>query len=670
MVRPDGLVKVLDFGLAQPVEAAAGGAFGTPRYMAPEQARGEPAVSASDVFSLAKTLRECLGGVNPPRAMDALLDRAMSDDASRRPSAKEFAAALRTFAEPSTPTWRRWLEPLAAVAAVLAAIGAAVFWPVREASPGQPVVVPVTSRPGDKLYPAFSPDGERFVYAWRNDAANLAPLHLYAQSVKGGEPVQLTFGEVDDHMPSWSRDGAQIAFQRTEPGGFAVYVIPAGGGVPRRICRSGFGLDWLTDGKHLIVSTPWGKGIPSAIALVSLETGEVRELPTAFKHSSSFVSVSPDGSKIAAVRHITQAGRDVFVMNADGSGERRLTSDMRAVWGVAWAADARDIVFSSNRTGPLDLWRVPSSGGEPRRVFSGQWVQYPAISRAAGRLLFTEQFAESNLYRFDGPRFDRDTPIVPGNREDHSADISPDGSRIVFVSRRTGSYELWICDANGGNQRQLTFIGAAVTGSPRWSPDGRWIAFDSRRAGGSEIYLISPDGGEPRRLLREWTESVVPAWSRDSKWIYFSSDVEGDRTLFRVRVDDPEKRERVADGPVISGNETADSRYFYYSRNNVIFRKTTGPDIAAAREEEVMTVQMDRCWAISGDSLYYCAAEKGHWEIRRRAMGSRIVEKISEMKERPQGMVPALTVSPNGQWFVYARLDSTMSDILSIEDFR
>ena len=171
-------------------------------------------------------------------------------------------------------------------------------------------------------------------------------------------------------------------------------------------------------------------------------------------------------------------------------------------------------------------------------------------------------------------------------------------------------------------------------------------------------------------VSKERFESVVPAWSQDSRWVYLSTDMEGERTLFRIRVDAPEKRERLAEGPVMVGRESADGRYLYYSRGNDVLRKAVGPDMASAREEPVMTVSMDRCWTISGNYLYHCAADKDRWEIRLRNLESRAEETVVVAKQRPASMVPALTVSPNGHWFLYAQLDLTVSDIMSIEDFR
>jgi Tol biopolymer transport system component len=87
--------------------------------------------------------------------------------------------------------------------------------------------------------------------------------------------------------------------------------------------------------------------------------------------------------------------------------------------------------------------------------------------------------------------------FTPSSREQHGAKYSPDGTQIVFDSNRTGNSEIWVSDADGSNEVQLTSFGARQTGSPNWSPDGKRIAFDPRRGGEATIYIVDPRGGVP-----------------------------------------------------------------------------------------------------------------------------------------------------------------------------
>lgn len=89
----------------------------------------------------------------------------------------------------------------------------------------------------------------------------------------------------------------------------------------------------------------------------------------------------------------------------------------------------------------------------------------------------------------------------------------------MFASGRTGNDEIWVCDRDGRNQKQLTFLEGPRTGTPRWSPDGRQIAFDSWLGGNSDVNVISADGGRPQRVTPDSLNGHAPYWSRDGQWI-------------------------------------------------------------------------------------------------------------------------------------------------------
>src|SRR6516225_7279261 len=119
------------------------------------------------------------------------------------------------------------------------------------------------------------------------------------------------------------------------------------------------------------------------------------------------------------------------------------------------------------------------------------------------------------------------TKLIASTEFDGSQQFSPDGKRIVFASSRSGSVEIWVCDSDGSNPWQLTFVGGRGAGTPRWSPDSRQVAFDAGPEGNGDIFVVSVEGGRPRRLTTDASNDVVPSWSRDGKWVYFASDRTG-----------------------------------------------------------------------------------------------------------------------------------------------
>ena len=122
------------------------------------------------------------------------------------------------------------------------------------------------------------------------------------------------------------------------------------------------------------------------------------------------------------------------------------------------------------------------------------------------------------------------TKLIASTRVEACPQFSPDGTRIVFASDRTGSDEIWVSDAAGSNLVQLTSFGGPMAGIPRWSSDGRRIAFD----GDWGIHVIDVDGGRSRRVASDTPDAVVPSWSRDGRWIYFASTRTGRLEVWKV----------------------------------------------------------------------------------------------------------------------------------------
>src|SRR5262249_55264180 len=112
---------------------------------------------------------------------------------------------------------------------------------------------------------------------------------------------------------------------------------------------------------------------------------------------------------------------------------------------------------------------------------------------------------------------------------------SPDETKFVFVSDRSGSPQLWSCARDGSSPRQLTFLKGEHTGTPDWSPDGRFIVFSSASSTSSGIYQISVNGGTPDSVIVDGHANGERRLSRDGRWIYFVSDRTGDYQIWRVR---------------------------------------------------------------------------------------------------------------------------------------
>ena len=315
MVRPDGYVKVLDFGLAKLTEASGGNSadsaldlstqsgmvLGTINYMSPEQALGQDVDSRTDIFSLGVVLYEMVTGTQPfkgstpaavfdailnkapvpaielspglPAGLDRVITRALEKDAELRyQTASDVRAELKrlereidsaaTEDDAPAPARRRVRARRAFRVAALVAVGALAavlfyltFARVRDGAAARAPVISnarrLTDQAGEELFPRLSPDGRSVIYASRA-AGN---WDIYSQRVGGKHYDNLTGdSSFDDTHPAYSPDGERIAF-RSERFGGGIFIMGASGESVNRLTNFGYSPCWSPDGKSIVFTT-------------------------------------------------------------------------------------------------------------------------------------------------------------------------------------------------------------------------------------------------------------------------------------------------------------------------------------------------------------------------------------------------------------------------------
>jgi Tol biopolymer transport system component len=232
-------------------------------------------------------------------------------------------------------------------------------------------------------------------------------------------------------------------------------------------------------------------------------------------------SVAAAGSARAGARIAFSRGGEVFLMNADGSGQRNLTRHPAFDLKPSWSPDGRWIAFVSTRccrSDHLEVYVMSLSGRDQRQLThtSRGVSSTPAWSPDGRRIAF----ASDGIYvvNVDGSGLRKLT-----RNWDETPAWSPDGRRIAFTSRRDGNYEVYVMNADGTGQRNLTRNAADdhvhVGG---WSPDGRRIVFHSNRGGNRDIYVMNADGSGQRNLTRNPAADLFAAWSPEGTQIAFT----------------------------------------------------------------------------------------------------------------------------------------------------
>jgi Tol biopolymer transport system component len=399
--------------------------------------------------------------------------------------------------------------------------------------------------------------------------------------------LRLTSGPKRKYSPVWSPDGTQVAFLLdSEQSRSEVRVVPALGGPERKVAEingdwiglfDGY-LAWTADGKWLITTDRATDDDPYALTLLAVDSGEARRLtaPPSEVLGDAGPAVSPDGRTLAFLRCSTIQVCDVYTqalsrdLRPEG-GPKRVTSHNSFVRRPMWTPDGSAILYPYGESGSAALWRVPPTGGRPPEMTSpaGEVGFHATISRQGDRMAWVQGYSDQEIYRveIDALKAGAESAvrIAPSTRAEFDVEVSPDGRRLAFISRRSGSAEVWVSNADGSSPVQLTSFGGPHVTTPRWSPDGLWIAFDARVKANGDIYVVGASGGQARRLTTEPSEDGLPAWSRDGKWIYFSSSLNAGAQIWKIPAEGGTAIQLTQQGGV-APTESADGAFLFYMK--------------------------------------------------------------------------------------------------------
>lgn len=430
--------------------------------------------------------------------------------------------------------------PVAAIivaAAAVIALALAVLWERRageagrEADPGYPL--PLTSEIGDEDTPAVSPDGTLLVYAARQPGDENWDIRLL--DLETGATRNLIVSPNREYSPVFSPDGREVAFLRYYGERCAVMVASLDG-TERKVadCRTplmGY-LDWSPDGRRIAYSDSPPEGVGLVLMGVDTETGATGRLvgdppEGGFQFAPRY---SPDGRHMAYIQGGLE-DNELWLAEIGGGAERRLTRLGGRLTGLAWNGDGTALYFATDLSPGAALWRVVP-GRDPVRVRDERAFTL-AYDAAGKRLVYDQIRLRTNIWSVsleNGRLSSRPEKRIASTRIDNLPSVSPDGTRLAFVSDRTGQREIWIAGRDGETVRRLTRLRATAFDRADWSPDGGALVYSALRDGRWTGYLHPLDGTTPGRLSGAGAEIRHPVWSRGGDTILYA-DRDGIRRL-------------------------------------------------------------------------------------------------------------------------------------------
>lgn len=601
-----GQVTVIDFGIAGAIEdlipvsgdsATMSSWFETPAYVAPEQATGQPAVPASDLYALGAIVYEMLtgeppfSGTEPEELLATLLRETPPLPSERNPALPSAIDDVIMQALAKSPT-DRYSTAAAFIGDLTGVLGTGellrgrmgippiVLAPAMAETAANEAAATALATPGGAPEPIVI---ERIVYRsrrhepavwygvgttllaialllnlfWNDDnnaRADIEPSATVTETSQAGvvdptattAPATATTAGATATMTLEPTEAATEQPSPTATEAPAETPSPTATATPPPPPPPS-----LASGGELILFSTIREGVPAGV-LVTYPDG-VEQTPVfaddpGFSNASEF-AVSPDGSRLAF--SATPDGgddREIYVLAIAGDELQQLTDSPGDDTMPRWSPDNSRIAFISNRDLNSEIYVMNADGTDPRNLTVDAGGDYShAWSPDGAEIAFGSNRTGDNevfVVNADGT----DLRNLSNNPEaDWGPAWSPDGGQIAFGSNRDGNDDIFIMEAGGANPRNLTNDPAADNGAV-WSPDGAWIAFVSDRADSSDIFIMTPDGGDVRPIGQTIEQESSPTWSPDSSAIAYTITIEGNSDILIATLGDAPPQ-RLTDDP-------------------------------------------------------------------------------------------------------------------------
>ncbi len=602
MVRHDGYVKVLDFGLAKlavqseqaneikdpvSVDISSGLIMGTVKYMSPEQALGEPVDQRSDVFSLGVMFYEMFTGHLPfagettndlvsaivrekprslkhvsdvPDELERIVNKSLHKDKEARYQTAEQMlkdltrlkeqTATQSAADLASLTKQHKVSASLTLAVLIIAFAGTILGINRlfkgQHRPFQESKVTNLTNFDDAWTPAISPDGRHVAYVKGTDTTGNHKNSLWLKIVGTNNEVQLvpaTEGTI--RVGDFSPDGTHLSFG-VWPG--STFVIPTSGGDATALPLPGsYLVTFSPDGRNLAyLDNRLSEGKTVLVVANADGTGMrdvvTRQAPNYFWNAFK-PSWSPDGKLIAC---IAQNGNEsfgrVFQIDINTGMERPITTQRwTTIRGVAWLRDMSGllVVAAEETSSILQIWEISYPNGETHRI-TNDTVNYFGIGLSAdGKTIVTT--------KVEGPTSIWVMPVDAGqaSMDNKSLSVGLSKAKQINITNFTGTSDF------------------EAYARLSWGADGR-IVYMSEESGNADIWSMNADGSDRRQLTIDPHVDTHPAVSPDGRYIAFMSDRAGAENIWLMDMDGGHQQrltsKLIERMPVFSG----DNKWVYF----------------------------------------------------------------------------------------------------------
>jgi Tol biopolymer transport system component len=373
----------------------------------------------------------------------------------------------------------------------------------------------LTQHTADEWHPRWSADGEWIFYSTNRSID--VDIDFWRIRASGGEPEAVTHFPGDEYSAAPSPDGSRIAYL-TDTTGLWTMDLETGTKINVTTGENFYdGVSWSPDSTALVVSR---NPHPEVMRRVGFD-GSVTDI--SIEKTAKSPDISPDGQYIAFWSIDDEGNGDIWKISTDGGMPAvRLTSHPTAdVW-PAWSPDGQWIAFTSRRDGSLggDIWKMPASGGQAQRLTSTKSARRPRWCEGGESLVFQTDADDGHPPHIWSISASGGSPnqITEGRGESEPDCLA---NQLIYAQQEEGGQAIVSQDLTTGEVSGLTSDQVSAR-HPRWSADGSRISFISNKEGASEVYALSLPGGSPIRITDDGGQKSAPSWSPDGASFLYS----------------------------------------------------------------------------------------------------------------------------------------------------